>query len=338
MSTDLNNPHDRFFKATFGRVEVAAEFLERYLPPTVAATLDWTTLRAEKEAFLDPELAQYPTDLLYAVHLQSGENGYVHLLFEHKSYIESRINLDLLRYRVRIWEQWLKDGNAGQLPVIIPVVFYHGAGRWTVKRQFAETVVEAPGLKPYVPTCEYHLVDVSGYRDEELRGAVILQVALLTFKYIFRDELSEWLPGILRLLRELEEGSSGLDFIRSLLRYLAQAAGTDRLSETTLRQAVTQALSGGDQVMMTIAEQWVQEGWQKGQQEGWQKGRQEGLSSERQLVLRLVRKQFGADALERSRALLETIEESTVLEELGEGVLDCADGEAWLAMLARRVN
>jgi hypothetical protein len=27
-----------------------------------------------------------------------------------------------------------------------------------------------------------------------------------------------------------------------------------------------------------------------------------------------------------------------VLEELGEGLLDCADGEAWLALLARRVG
>ncbi|WP_353739901.1 Rpn family recombination-promoting nuclease/putative transposase, partial [Accumulibacter sp.] len=30
--TALNSPHDRFFKAVFGRTEVAAEFLERYLP------------------------------------------------------------------------------------------------------------------------------------------------------------------------------------------------------------------------------------------------------------------------------------------------------------------
>lgn len=72
-----------------------------------------------------------------------------------------------------------------------------------------------------------------------LRGAVILHVALLTFKYIFREELGARLPGILALLRDLENGSSGLDFIRSLLRYLAQAAGTDQLSATTLRQAVT---------------------------------------------------------------------------------------------------
>ena len=338
MATDLNNPHDRFFKATFGRAEVAAEFLQRYLPPEVAAVLNWATLRAEKETFLDPQLTQHPADLLYAVNRRGGEKSYVHLLFEHKSYVEWRINLDLLRYRVRIWEQWLQDGNRGPLPVILPVVFYHGADRWTAKRQFAETVAEMPELRRYVPTCEYHLVDVSRYPDEALRGAVILHVALLTFKYIFREELGERLPGILALLRELEAGSSGLDFIRSLLRYLAQAAGTDRLSETTLRQTVTQALSGGDEAMMTIAEQWVQQGWQKGWQEGRQEGRQEGLDSERQLLLRLVRKLFGAAVMERGRALLERIEEPAVLEELGEGVLDCADGEAWLALLARQAR
>lgn len=331
MGTDLNNPHDRFFKAAFGRTDVAAEFLERYLPPEVATALNWATLRAEKDTFLDPQLTQHPTDLLYAVNLRDkGKPAYIHLLFEHKSYVEWRINLDGLRYRVRIWEQWLKDGNSGRLPVIIPVVFYHGADRWTAKRQFADTVAVVPGCQRYVPSCEYHLVDPSNYADEALRGAVILQVTLLTFKYIFREELSARLPGILALLRDLERGSSGLDFIRSLLRYLTQAAGTDRLSETSLRQAVTQALSGDDETMMTIADQWVQQGWEK----GWQ----QGLESERQLVLRMVRRKFGPAAMEQSRALLETITESTVLEDLGEGILDCADGAAWLAMLARQAR
>jgi predicted transposase/invertase (TIGR01784 family) len=63
--TTLNSPHDRFFKAVFGRTEVAAEFLEQYLPAEVAATVDWATLRAEKESFLDPQLTQHPADLLY---------------------------------------------------------------------------------------------------------------------------------------------------------------------------------------------------------------------------------------------------------------------------------
>jgi len=112
--------------------------------------------------------------------------------------------------------------------------------------------------------------------------------------------------------------------------YVAQVAGTDRLSEAVFRQAVTRALSGGGELMMTIAEQWVQEGHQE--------GRQEGLNSERQLLLRLVQKRFGAGVMARSRSLLEGVEDGVVLEELGEMLLDCADGEAWLAALARRAG
>lgn len=51
--------------------------------------------------------------------------------------------------------------------------------------------------------------------------------------------------------------------------------------------------------------------------------------------MRLARKRFGAAVMEQSRALLEKVEELAVMEELGEGILDCADGEAWLALLAR---
>ena len=112
--------------------------------------------------------------------------------------------------------------------------------------------------------------------------------------------------------------------------YLAQAVGTDRLSEAQFRQAVTQVLSGGDEQMMTIAEQWVQQGLTQ--------GRQEGLDSERQLLVQLARKCFGATVTGPSQALLERIVELAVLEELGEVLLDCADGEAWLALLARRVG
>ena len=336
--TVLNSPHDRFFKAVFGRAEVAAEFLERYLPPVVAGMLDWTTLRAAKDAFLDADLAQHPVDLLYAVDVHGGGSGYVQVLFEHKSYVESRINLDLLRYRVRIWEQWLSAGNTGLLPVIVPVVVYHGVRKWGVTRQFAEEVEKIPALQGYVPTCVYHLVDVGHAQDEDLRGAVIMHTALLTLKYIFRDELRERLPEILGLLRALEQGSSGLDYLHALLRYLAQATNTDRLNDEDLRRVVTQTLSGGGELMMTIAEQWVQEGRQEGWQKGRQEGRQEGLNSERQLLLRLVRRRFGAMVVERSGALLERIAEPAALEELGEVVLDCGDGEAWLAALARRAG
>lgn len=213
--TTLNTPHDRFFKAVFGRTEIAAEFLRRYLPAAPAAVLDWSTLRAVRDSFLDPNLTQHPADLLYAVQAltDADETTYVHILFEHKSYVESRINLDLLRYRVRIWEHGLNAGHGKPLPVIVPVVVYHGAANWTVSRQFAEDVATVPSLQDYVPHCVYHLVDLSQYSDAALRGAVILHTALLAFKYIARADLRERLPGILTLLRDLEHDSQGLDYL-----------------------------------------------------------------------------------------------------------------------------
>jgi predicted transposase/invertase (TIGR01784 family) len=330
--TELTNPHDRFFKAVFGRVDVAAEFLAGYLPPAVAEAMEWTTLRAAKESFLDAELAAQQTDLLYEVESRAGGTGYVYLLFEHKSYVEPRIALDLLRYRVRIWEHWLNAGHQGRLPVIVPVVVYHGAATWRVSAQFADGVAAAPALRAYVPECVYHLVDLGGYRDEDLRGAVILQTALLTLKYIFRDELRERLPEILGLLRALEQSSSGLDYLITLLRYLAQSAS--RLDGEELRKVATRALSGGDELMTTIAEQWVQEGLQRGLQQGLR----QGVDSERQLLLRMTRRRFGSRAAEHSQPLLARIGEPEVLEELGEVLLDCADGEAWLAALASRAD
>ena len=41
--SDLSNPHDRFFKETFSRIEVARDLLANYLPPEVVAILDSTS-------------------------------------------------------------------------------------------------------------------------------------------------------------------------------------------------------------------------------------------------------------------------------------------------------
>lgn len=91
----------------------------------------------------------------------------------------------------------------------------------------------------------------------------MLHTALLTLKYIFRDDLRERLPEILGLLRELEQSSSGLDYVITLLRYLAQGASTERLNRDELRRVATAVLSEGN-LMMTIADEWVQEGIEKG--------------------------------------------------------------------------
>ena len=82
--------------------------------------------------------------------------------------------------------------------------------------------------------------------------------------------------------------------------------------------------------MSTLAEQWIQEGLQQ--------GLQQGLAAERQLLLRQIRHRFGSVVAQASAPLLEQVADAGALEELGELMLDCPDGEAWLKALASRAS
>jgi predicted transposase/invertase (TIGR01784 family) len=266
--SDLIHPHDHFFRDVFSRPDAAADFLRYYLPPAVAAVLDPDSLRIVKDSFLDADLNAHYSDILYRVGLRDGGEAFVCVLFEHKSYVEPLVGLDLLRYELRVWEDVLKaTPQPATLPVIIPLVVYHGRSRWTVPTRFDALLPAPTALQGYVPKFEYTLIDLSAWRDEDIRGQVILQVALRLFKYIFQPDLRQRLPGILGLLRDLVQQRTGLEYLYTVLRYLSQA--TDRLTPADLRQAVKQAfLPRGDDVMPTIAEQWVMEGMEKGRPQG----------------------------------------------------------------------
>jgi hypothetical protein len=116
--------------------------------------------------------------------------------------------------------------------------------------------------RPYFPDFRYHLSDLTTYSDEESRGQVTLQVALLVVKHIFRDDLPDRLPGILSVARELAQKRTGLEFLETLLRYVTLA--TDRVTTTDLQEAVDTAFPEiGRTLMTTLAERWMEQGVQQ---------------------------------------------------------------------------
>lgn len=116
---EITNPHDRFFKELLGQPAIAADFLINYLPPEVVAVLDLSAPEPVRDAFIDPELQQHFSDLLYRVRMRDGDAAFVYVLFEHKSAPNKLVAFQLLRYLVRIWERLVTDNN-GQLPPIYP--------------------------------------------------------------------------------------------------------------------------------------------------------------------------------------------------------------------------
>ena len=133
----IPNPHDLMFKAAFGQPEHARGVLRAIVPPVLAEALDWSTLALQPGSFVDVALQQQHTDLLYAATWRDGGEMLVYLLFEHQSSLptEGRMAERLLGYQVRIWDRW-RAGHpkARTLPMILPIVMYHGASPWSEPR------------------------------------------------------------------------------------------------------------------------------------------------------------------------------------------------------------
>ena len=103
--------------------ENAISFLQNYLPDELLRLINLDSLQIEKDSFVSDKLQESFSDLLYQVQI-AGTPGYIYLLFEHKSYPEKMIALQLLEYMVACWR--LKARQKHPLPVIIPLVVYHG--------------------------------------------------------------------------------------------------------------------------------------------------------------------------------------------------------------------
>lgn len=161
---DVQNPHDRFFKETFGNVETAKDFLRNFLPEKLLHVIDVQTLEAQKDSYVSEDLQENHSDLLFKAHI-AGEEGYIYLLFEHKSYPDRNISLQLLKYMTGIWQAKRKKANENKLPVIIPFVIYHGQAKWNVPVRFSGSLIGYEKLpaevKSYVPDFSYLLYDLS---------------------------------------------------------------------------------------------------------------------------------------------------------------------------------
>jgi len=262
---DITNPHDRFFKEVLTRGNTAKQFLENYLPHDVTKLLDLDSLEYTKDTFIDKHLKEYFSDLLLKTYLKDGSRGYVYILFEHKSYQEPLTAFHLLRYMVKIWEMSLKNGETPGFPVIIPLVFYHGEKRWRAGLNLKSLFNHPENMVSFMPDFQYLLWDASGYSDEEIRGSVVLRVTLLIMKYIFREDLSGHLPGILRLMKDLSKKQTGIEYIETVLKYLVNAAPTDNISYEEIKAAVNEALPNmGGEIMPTVADSLREQGIQQG--------------------------------------------------------------------------
>jgi predicted transposase YdaD len=206
--------HDAFFKSFMGEPELAARFLQERLPSEVAELLATERPEPLPGSFVDEDLAQHHSDLLFRLRLKTGGDALVYVLLEHKSSPDSGTPLQLLRYIVRILVKWYDEHERLPLPVVLPLVAHQGPEDWTFSTAFIDLFGSVPEpLRPYLVSFRHVLVDLPRIRDDALSIDTRLGAYLKALKYARRRDLAERLAVI--LVPELAD----MDMVR-ILRYI----------------------------------------------------------------------------------------------------------------------
>ena len=119
-------PHDATFRQFLTHPDVARDFMQLHLPENLLAICDLNTLKLESGSFVEEDLRQYYSDILYSLRTLNGD-GYIHVLIEHQSTPDRHMAFRLLRYAVAAMQRHLDAGHK-RLPLVIPIVFYAGKG------------------------------------------------------------------------------------------------------------------------------------------------------------------------------------------------------------------
>ncbi|EHS1318779.1 Rpn family recombination-promoting nuclease/putative transposase, partial [Salmonella enterica subsp. enterica serovar Reading] len=73
--------------------------MELHLPAELRAVCDLSTLKLESGSFVEDDLRQYFSDVLYSLKTTAGD-GYIHVLVEHQSTPDKHMAFRLIRYAV----------------------------------------------------------------------------------------------------------------------------------------------------------------------------------------------------------------------------------------------
>jgi hypothetical protein len=290
-------PHDRLFKEAFGEIPRARAELLAVLPPGLRAELDLDRLALVEGSFVDENLRESASDLLFTARLAGGES-LVYLLFEHKSTVDPLVSFQLLRYMVKIWEEYRgKHPRATVLPPIVPVVVHHSETGWTratsFQAVFGPRVRDIPELRRLLPDFEFLLDDVSRSSDADLRARQLDPFGALVL-WAFRDargtgRLIQSMGAWQDELRQVATSPGGERALRLLFSYIVTVS--EEPSADAFGEAVRAAAPEAEEIVMTtIAEQFREQ------------GRQQMRGQARRLLLRQLGVRFGsldADTVER---------------------------------------
>lgn len=272
-------PHDAVFRKLLSHAETARDFFEIHLPKRLLALCDLSTLHLESGSFVEENLRYCYSDILYSLKTPSGD-GYLYALVEHQSSPDKNMAFRLMRYAIAAMQRHLDKGHS-ELPLVIPVLFYHGrvtpypwSLRWLDRFPLSQ---QAEAL--YTQT--FPLIDVSQIPDAEIAQHRRIAMLELLQKHVRQRDMLEFREQLVSLLAL---GYTGNAQLKVLLNYLLQAGHTADPATLLAAMASQTVDQQQKETLMNIAQYLREEGLVK----GLAQGRAEGVQQEAMRIAKVM--------------------------------------------------
>jgi predicted transposase/invertase (TIGR01784 family) len=190
------NPHDRFIRKMLSVLEDAKALFKATFAKEVFSLLDINRIDYAKDSFLDKNLKEYFSDILFRVPLKTGGNIGSYIIFEHKSFKDKSIYSHLLIYLGQLYQNHFE--NYGKYEVIIPYVFYHEKKTWDISLSF-----------------EGELLTESSILNLQLRILQNIRLGKSKFMKYFKQSLLE--------LSRVSNPSKRVEVLKTILEYIFSA-------------------------------------------------------------------------------------------------------------------
>ena len=266
-------PSDKFIRKIFSKKQEVIDFFKKNFPPALVEQIDWENITFGKENFVGLEWDDSRTDQLYRLPLKTGSEIYIYLLFEHKSYYDPKIYIQLLDYISKIY-RWQME-NEKELKVVLPFVFYHGEKDWDLGYTFQgmfnmKNIPEE--LLSYIPNFKIQLFELKpeGKIFETENLALYLFLRLIQ---IIRDKGEKFEGELLRLFTILSQEKEEAKRVEILLEMVKYLLSVRKDAENYKNKNFYQLLEGE---YMTVLDEILAEGELRGIEKGFEKGIEKG--------------------------------------------------------------
>ncbi|WP_275225643.1 Rpn family recombination-promoting nuclease/putative transposase [Citrobacter freundii] len=251
-----STPHDTVFKQFLYHPDTARDFLDIYLPSTLRELCDLQTLKLESGSFIEDSLRASYSDVLWSLKTNEGD-GYIYVVIEHQSSPDAHMAFRLMRYAMAAMQRHLDAGHK-TLPLVIPMLFYHGAlSPYPFSLCWLDEF-DDPIVARQLYSATFPLVDITVIPDDEIMQHRRIALLELMQKHIRKRDLMGLVEQLVSLLAT---GYANDSQLKTLFNYMMQFGNTPHVDKFI--REVAQRVPQQKESLMTIAEVLQQEAKQQ---------------------------------------------------------------------------